>query len=453
MDFRCDPAGKLPLELWSQILQYLDIYQLFQAQRVSRKWHALLSSEIVKTLALRPWSGSLEKSPSASNGTSWGALPVRDSLSSINEVSLKARQKDSFQNGTAFSKTIGSWSTQPDTYCLCSRISFSGSTLAWTDQQRGCIQLKCLVSGQEVSLLTPVQEEIHEIVTSDKTIVAMTHSGRCFAWDLSPGIKNLKDHSPRCIEVNSGHHTGDPQYLHISEDKFASVSYVDDGTLDVTTWDIGGRQSHNFRLSPFQGSHPESWNHHIIDIFGEISFIFFECSDSEPNSHAYFVRTNLKGQLQSRGSVELPDTAAFELDDTASRPICTANRITLFTFTGGVSTPDQNQAEEDTWDIIRVIYNTKSDRLELQASTVKQSIQTVFDSQKFLWWNDVAYIWNCADDFMDLEVLDLENSVCKKAEMDSSTLVPKIQQDSLHQHHDDVGSFLLGNESFLIIVQ
>ncbi len=299
-----------------------------------------------------------------------------------------------------------------------------------------------------------MREEIREILMSDETIVAMTHSGRCFAWDLSPGIQHLEGQSSGCIEVTNGG-DGDGHYLHVSGDTFASVYYTDANTLDVTTWDIKGRQSHQFRINPWRDTASFDWNHHIIENSGERSLIFFEYSVDDPRSHIYFVRTNLKGQSQSRGSIELPDDAAFSLTSSEPGPIYTANRVTLFTFKGDRGTPDKTQTEDNTWDIMRVIYDTKADRLELQIHTVKQSIQTKFAARDLIWWNDVAYLWNGANELVELEVLDLGASVCKKAEMSSSTVVPKIQEnDSIHEHHKNMmGSFLLGNQSFLIIIQ
>ncbi len=301
-----------------------------------------------------------------------------------------------------------------------------------------------------------MREEIREILMSDETIVAMTHSGRCFAWDLSPGIQNLEGQSSGCIEVKNGG-VGDGHYLHISGHTFASVYYPDvnddANPLDVTTWDIKGRQSHQFRINPWRGTDSVDWNHHIIDNSGERSLIFFEYEVDDPERHIYFVRTNLKGQSQSRGSIELPDDVAFSLASSAPGPIYTANRVTLFTFRGDRGTPYKEQTEDNIWDIMRVIYDTKADRLELQIHTVKQSIQTKLCARDFIWWNDVAYLWNGANELVELELLDLGASVCKKAEMSSSTVVPKIEESDIHGHHADVGSFLLGNESFLIIVQ
>ena len=299
-----------------------------------------------------------------------------------------------------------------------------------------------------------MREEIRQILMSEKTIVAMTHSGRCFAWDLSPGIQSLKGQSPGCIEVHSGRDV-ETQYLHVSGDTFASVCYDDAYKLDVATWDIKGRQSHQFRIRPWQGSASKSWNHHIIDTSGEKSIIFFEYSVDKPTSHIYFVRTNLKGKSQSRGSMELPDDATFYVASAEPGPLCTANRVTLFTFAGDSETSDKKQAEDKTWDIMRVLYDTEADRLELQIHTVKQSIQTDFSLRDVIWWNHVAYLWNGANELVELEILDLGASVCKKAEMSSSTVVPYIHEDNpIHSYHSyTVGSFLLGNQSFMIIVQ
>ena len=104
---------------------------------------------------------------------------------------------------------------------------------------------------------------------------------------------------------------------------------------------------------------------------------------------------------------------------------------------------------------MRVVYDTKADRLELQKYAVEHSIQTEFDAGDFFWWKDVAYFANCADGREDIEVLDLEASVCKKAEMSPSnpvlgTLDPPSDDEEINVFESCPGHVLLGNESFLI---
>ena len=74
----------------------------------------------------------------------------------------------------------------------------------------------------------------------------------------------------------------------------------------------------------------------------------------------------------------------------------------------------------------------------------------------------MAYFGSYAYGPGELEVLDLKASVCKKAEMSASALVPRISELSrdaqiesgpLREPFQAPDSNLLGNESFVISVQ
>ena len=121
------------------------------------------------------------------------------------------------------------------------------------------------------------------------------------------------------------------------------------------------------------------------------------------------------------------------------------------------------QAKPNAWEIIRICYNTKTDELELQRHTVEHSIPTKQTKRGFLWWKDVAYLGDFANGPGEFKVLDLKASVCKKAEMSASTLVPDtLKARTANEDHDGLRSnewfqannfLFFGNESFLISVR
>ncbi len=141
MEFRSDPVDKLPFELLYQVVQHLEVYQIFQAQRVSRKWSQILSSsEIAEPLALKPRFGNpddssrtsedqLSKTLTKTRGFSQGVLHIPDGLSPGSAASLLARHIDSFRNGTALSMAIGGWETKVYGKGGSSQVDFAGSIL------------------------------------------------------------------------------------------------------------------------------------------------------------------------------------------------------------------------------------------------------------------------------------------------------------------------------------
>jgi len=71
---RVDIIGKLPLELVHYIFQRLPLYQLFQAQRVSRQWCEVLSAPQTVDLLLRPWFLKAETPTFLRHGSSTKAM-------------------------------------------------------------------------------------------------------------------------------------------------------------------------------------------------------------------------------------------------------------------------------------------------------------------------------------------------------------------------------------------
>lgn len=454
MDFRSDPVVKLPVEICYQVFQYLEIYQIFQAQRVSREWYRLLSSPaIVDSLVLRPWVGYSGRSANSSKGLSKGNLNTPSSLTPGGEASLQARHIDNLRNGLAFSMSTGKWHTSFQTYetRILSHVDFAGSILAWTGRQTGCVELKCLVSGQEVSLFTPAQEEIDQIALSDMAIVVMTDSGKCCAWDLLGGIRSLEDQSPRFIET----HRVEMQTVFLSGRTFAALYRAEKG-MQFTTWNFEGQQSHQFRLKTIEEKFPNTHNVFLIISPGGRSIVFFERviyeRGCDKSNHARFTRMSLKGQIESSGHMEHPDIEGYSLHSEETNPVSTVGRVTLWSYVRSSGGSEAQNTNLDVCDLMRVVYDTNTDRMELQRHSVKHAIPTQFSARDFLWWKDVAYFWNCANGLGQLEVLDLKTSICKKAEMSASNLVPESSESPMN----DIEArdfFLLGNESFLICVR
>lgn len=449
---RSDPVDKLPFEICYQIFQHLETYQIFQAQRVSRKWFDLLSSpEIVKPLTLTPWFGNSEMPSRIPECFLQGALKSPSGLSSNDKASLQAKHIDSFRNGTAHSMATGKWPAQGGYNEMLCRIDFAGSVLAWVDRYPGCIRLKCLISGQSVSLFTPTREEIRQIAISDTTIVAMSHAGKCCAWDLSSGIRDLEGQAPECIETN----VGEPQIMFVSGGTVVALYHGSDETMSFTTWDTKDRQLYKFRMQITQGKSIGMYNYFVIVTSGGKSVVFFERVFDKTN-YVRFTRTNLEGRIESSGCIEHPDIGSYSMHSENAMPVCTTGCVTLWSYSGSRAVLNTQLQNTNTWEIMRIIYDTNADRLEVHRHAVEHSIPRNLCAGDFLWWKDVAFFGTLSVGPGELAVLDLKAAICKKADMSDSALI----QGSLRYWENDnvVGTsepflaheFLLGNESFLI---
>ena len=408
----------------------------------------LSSREIVEPLALRPLFGDLDTSKTTSKGILKGTFAIPDGLSPGAAASFHARHIHSLRNGTAFSMAMGKWQSQGREKCIPSRVCFAGCIIVWSDPQIGCLRLKCLISGARVSLFTPMREPICQIAISDLAVVAMTLSGRCCAWDLSVGIRNLGGCSHSCIET----HVKRVAFMVISKMTVAILHDSSEKMVNVTTWIIRRRRSHCFQIGINRGALLDLYDYFAIIIPGEKSIVFFERIFDHAN-YVRFTRTDLKGQVKSSGCMEHPNIDDYSRHSEYAIPARGTSCVTLWSYAADRAMLDSWHIKASTWEVIRVVYDTRTDRLELRRHTVKLSVLTRLSKTDFFWWKDVAYMNNYISGLEEIEVLDLKASVCKKAEMSASTFVPK----SLENHVVDVDygwrrGFFLGNESFLISV-
>ena len=224
--------------------------------------------------------------------------------------------------------------------------------------------------------------------------------------------------------------------------------------MSFTIWDIKARQSHNFQLQINQGVSPEMYSYFVSITSGGNSVIFFERIFEKSNfvrfTRVRFTRMDLNGQVESSGCIERSDIAEYSTHSEHAVPVCTTGCITLWSYAGR---RDTHLAEANAWEIMRVVYDTKSDQLLLEKHAVKHFMWTELCAGDFLWWRDVAYFGNYDGGPEELELLDLKASVCKRADM-SPLEGPEWYRDiSEKWGTKDFPICLLGNESFLISVR
>lgn len=225
----------------------------------------------------------------------------------------------------------------------------------------------------------------------------------------------MEGQSPICLETDVVH-------VGVMVVSGSTVVILHDGSWDtetVTTWDIECRQSYQFRIEINQGILPDLYDNFAIVNPDEKSFVFFERIFDESDC-VRFTRMNLKGQIESSGCMEHPNIEGYSMHFETTAPVCTTGCVTLWSYAARREELDAQQAKPNTWEVLRVCYNTKTDRLELQEYTVEHSIRTSLSRGDFLWWNDVAYLGNYENRAGELEVLDLKASVFKRAEMSAS---------------------------------
>ena len=172
-DFRFDIVANLPIELILLVFQHLELYQLFQCRRVSRRWLELLGADGVVRPMLQPW-----------NATEDVKLRIPEGSSSKAVLDIYAEHQDAFQTGNAFGR-FQMPHGQDISYSSDRSIhAYSDGLLAWVSLtgRSDPIHLRDLESGEERTFMSPERDKIEEIALSQTLLVAMTSSARCYIW-------------------------------------------------------------------------------------------------------------------------------------------------------------------------------------------------------------------------------------------------------------------------------
>lgn len=422
---------KLPLEISTLIAQHLEIYQIFQARRVSRSWNKKLSSKHCINTCLRPWFTGNR------NG-----LPTPERLSFIGINSLKAEQLDAFCSGRAFSMTIGNWKAggQNDhTRHKPWRMAYANGRLAWlTDATIVCFVVR-LVSSTKTQLQVPRGKRTRSLAISTTMIAVATNNYTCYIWRLSEVEGGTFDTTFAdrvelvCCRVST---------IVISESK-AAVLYdkTRKNAADMTIWDAPTRQTHHRSLCP--RSEVSRLDNRGLLITQNGNYMVHAKVTRGNNTVVYFARLNTDGILDSERQITLPG-----IDDLKEEPpnrssmtkrgcatLYSAVRCTRFDFQG-----------RHRWEVVRICYNFDTDRAELKKQIAYGIKPWSLKPDCFFWRNDVAYFRPTSGHVSGLGVTDLRGGLCKEAEMSFPELFPD------HTLEEGENPFVLGDERFLVSV-
>ena len=430
IDLRCDIFSKLPLELSQQIAQHLEIFQIYQAQRVSRQWCRILSSpDFLDRIYLRPWFADKYKTPGPDEG-----LPP--SLAR----SLKAQQIDAFRCGRPQRVgraenlpmsllPVGDW--KDDTLVrLGVYIDYAGGIIAYTHSGHRYVFLKCLRTGVAIPFAIPNGEVMGIFAMSISTLAVITTTGNGYAWDLSGGMaisQCLNPRSPCALGIFSS----DTDSLTVSCLALTKVSRAAD-RFEFTSWDITPGKIDQFSIK-CQNSLPTPQSFKIINTHQENSLVFFE-RVLEDQSYVHFTRFTLDGQIEAQGSITHPNIDDYTRHSDFTKPANTSGCITIWSYAR------THPSESNAIHVLRVCYNTNKDRLELKEQLVECFFVESCTSASWFWWQDVAYL-ECGMDRYTREphILDFQTGVCDQA-------VRKWLTRGRN-------SFILGDETFLIIIR
>ena len=270
VDFHCDIVGKLPLEICLNILQYLELYLIFQAQRVSRRWAEILTSGPALGYLLRTWYQEDE---------------IVTSTLELSLASDMAEHIDAHHRGSPFSRMLLALSEVDG---MTYKHFYADGIVAWlNDSESGSVEYRYLADGERCILRTPNREQLEDIAISSLAIVALaSSSGKTYIWSLPitpqshPKIVQLKSATDARIAV-AGQTVVTFQYWNSKLVTGATVFRMDTGTT-----------------SYFEMPHWNTYGSRVCLDYDGQSILFFErdlgIRDSGKEEHFCFVQYNLQ---------------------------------------------------------------------------------------------------------------------------------------------------------------
>lgn len=451
-----DIFGNLPLEVSQEISKYLELYQIFQAQRVVKRWEHILSSTHVIDSRLGTWFSE------STNVASIG-LKIPKTIPPRGRLSMEAAHVDAFRSGSAFSMALGELEVEDEEDFLA-HTDYNGGILAWMSADRTAVKLKCLASGRQTTLNIPNHKRAGRLCISDSIVAVFTGTddSTWYAWDLAKNIEETGNKNPHHLELPNWR----VAFYFVMGNTIAVSSRTYDG-YTMMVWDIDRLAFHIFKVKvrelPISG---ETARQFFLLCHGGKSIVFFERYTGDPG-HAYFTRYNLIGEVQSQGSVEHPNVRGYTRHSEHTYLIPMNKRIPLWSYVqSDKNSPSEDRSLSFSWKILRFCYNSELDRLEVNHYVVDEVPEKSRVFADLFWWKDVAYLSKYNDDFGNVRTLDLDEGTYTAAPMSMPHIIHDwLEERSIHptrvidsddsDDDQDQGEpcLFLGDEKFLVSIQ
>lgn len=460
--FHYDIIAELPVEISQNIFLYLPLNQCFKAQRVSRRWHKLLSSPQTIDSLLRWWYPRPETD-----------LCIPKDLSVEAIMNLKAEHIDAFRTGHPFSMSTVDDAPDyvPDDLPppTINRIAYAHGVLAWINSDpsdsiaRSIVTLD-LKTHLRRYFIAEDRTSFHTIAMSSSIIAALDLAGRCHVWDIGHSNEEYLLQLPSA-EYHRMEASGPALAI-------ASSGQDTDETIDVFTWSSQGKKTKSFLLPlrPVQSGLHREWKI-MLDPKAASLFLFqrivskrYGASDSQRDVYDdfYFTRTSLDGQICAQGGSEcllnmcnVP--AEYNYLSTKISDIKVNDPLTLWLFFGSpfgspfgsretLSRHDLVASDTRPLRMIRISFNFERTAFEVDEREFAHPGPSFNSIVIPLIWKNIIYWGEPAD--ADTRIFDFKECTCKETKLGSSLpFYPwenNLRKAGAHM--------ILGDETFLIHV-
>ncbi len=447
-DLSYDIVGNLPVEVNIMIFQYLELYEVFQARRVSQKWMQMLSSPDLLDALLQQWESMGETPLRMPEGTT--PQPV---------TSLKAEHIDAYRTGLAFSKMAYKWDVPPTV--APGAIVYTNGILAWIGHMRREVLVLYLETGAKYTYVPQNRELLARITVSTSVVAVTASSGTCYVWEIPSGrassfrLTNILTHNL----VSSG------KTLAVLEGPSHSLKD------HVTTWNLDTQKSYYFpvvaspNLDEVSSQGPPHYDKKIIISNSELSVVIFQRLIVNPEVIS-FQRLSLDGHVQAAGSLNIPQTGFYGCCPGKEWQLTPAKHPTIWSYILRDRSEEPNSqstkdglAQSSTDSLLRVVYDSERDCLRLEQHSPlffhSTSVDGPTPAKNLFFWKDVAYYRT--DRFSGgLKIIDLKNDKCSVADMGQRLTDEFERSDCSSRGVDGEGGnqtshpLLFGDETYIV---
>ena len=404
-DFSYDVVGNLPVEVNITIFQYLELYEVFQARRVSRMWMQMLSSPALLEALLQQWD-------------SMGETPLRipEGIAPQPMRSIRAEHIDAYRNGLAFSKMAYKWDVPPTV--APGAITYTNGILAWIGRMGREVFVLYLETGAKYTYMPSNREMLVKITISTSLVAVTASSGTCYVWEIPSG------------RANSFRLTNILMHNLVSSGKTLAVLEGSSHSLrdHVTTWNLDTQKSYYFpvmatpNLDEKDSQGPPHFDKKIIVSNSGLSVVVFQRIISDPEVIS-FLHLSLDGHVQSSGSLNTPQTGFYGCcpEEEWQLPLAKHPTIWSYIYREPYSQPTKDGlARLPTDYLLRVVYDSERECLRLEQYCPpflhNASPDGPTPAKNLFFWKDLVYYradWSPGS----LTIIDLKNNKCGGADM------------------------------------
>ena len=440
-----DIVAGLPLEIIQKIFLHLPLHECFKAQRVSRRWHKVLSAPQTIERLIQWWYPKGETD-----------LCIPNDLSLEATLNLKAEHIDAFRTGHPFSKSI--LDGMPD---HMGGIVYAHGILAWinldpSEHVGRYIEILDLKTHLRRHLMSEDRTSFCTIAMSSSIIAALDLMGRCHVWDIN------HPHEKYLLQLPSARFNtivASGPALAITSSQYGSKK------MEIFTWSSRSMIAHSFSLPllPVRGNVFREWkimlnpNKESLFLFQIIRSKRYYGGISRRDAYAlYYTHMSFDGRICGQGQSEWLSsmynaTANRDDDFVMTNTVEVNNTATVSLSKRFYPLPGPEDRSHDMI-IIRTCFNFQRDSFEIEERVFASSGPYKECRIKPLIWKDVSCWGDPANEHT--RIIDFKESTCEQTKLVSNLPLYRRESDiggsSEAKFDPNEEERCFGDETFLI---